>query len=83
MSIGVNAMERRSIASRGTMTRIGIIRPTGPFIKNPRPRPSAASSTNLRGDRSDSSVDTSAAQIAIVIQKVSGRSGNAMRAMVK
>ena len=83
MSIGVRAIERRSIISTGTITIAGMISPTGPFIRKPMPRPSAASITNLRGDRSDSSVATRAAQIASVMQKVSGKSGSAMRPIEK
>ena len=65
------------------MTSAGMISPTGPFIRKPSPRPSAARITNLRGDRSCSSVDTIAAQIDSVMQKVSGRSGRAIRPIEK
>ncbi len=83
MSAGFRPIDRRSIISTGTITSAGMMMPTGPFIRKPRPRPSAASITNLRGDRSCSSVETSAAQIASVMQKVSGRSGSAIRPIEK
>ena len=83
MSSGVKPIDRRSIISTGTITIAGMIKPTGPFIRKPRPSPSAARITNLRGERSCSSVDTSAAQIASVMQNVSGRSGSAIRPIEK
>ena len=83
MSLGSRAIERRSSISTGTITSRGMMIPTGPFIKKPSPRPTAARITNLRGLRSCSSVETSAAQIASVMQKVSGRSGSAIRPIEK
>jgi len=67
----------------GTITMNGMIKPTGPFIRKPRPSPTAASTTNFLVDRSDSSVETNAAQIASVMQNVSGRSGSDIRPIAK